>query len=198
MNNALDRKLNQGNIAPSKVVSKREKSFNHTKKLVYMGLLVALTAALSQIAIPMPVGVPFTLQTFAVAFVAYFLGWKYGLATISIYIILGAVGAPVFSHFGGGVGRLISITGGYIWGFLPMAFFTGLFVEKKNAIISIIMGIIGLFCCHFLGVVQFHFVTGTEFTKCILLCSLPYLPKDILTTVLAFILAGTVKKRLKF
>ena len=124
MENTLNKNFNKAVNSQS---SKREKLSNQTKKLVYMGLLVALTAALSQIAIPMPVGIPFTLQTFAIAFVAYFLGWKYGVGTICIYIALGAVGAPVFSNFQGGISKIIGLTGGFIWGFIPMVFLTGLF-----------------------------------------------------------------------
>lgn len=68
-----------------------------TADLVMIALFAAITAVLSQIAIPMPTQVPVTLQTFAVALCGYCLGAKKGTAAILIYILLGAVGIPVFT-----------------------------------------------------------------------------------------------------
>ena len=65
--------------------------------IVLTGMFAAVLAALSQIQIPMPSGVPVTLQTFAVALTGYVLGWQYGLASTAIYILLGAIGLPVFA-----------------------------------------------------------------------------------------------------
>ena len=96
-----------------------ERRTERTKKLVYTAVFAAITACLAQITIPMPSGVPITLQTFAVAFAGFFLGAKCGLAAVGIYILLGAAGAPVFSGFTGGAPHLIGLTGGFVWGFLP-------------------------------------------------------------------------------
>ena len=60
--------------------------------IVLTGMFAAVLAALSQVQIPMPSGVPVTLQTFAVALTGYVLGWKYGLASTAIYTLLGAIG----------------------------------------------------------------------------------------------------------
>lgn len=107
---------------------KRKSAFDvreRTRKLVYVALFAALTAVLSQISIPLPSGVPLTLQTFAVAFAGFFLGWKYGLAAIGVYVALGACGAPVFAGFTGGAYKLIGVTGGFIWGFSPLSRLSG-------------------------------------------------------------------------
>ena len=107
---------------------KRKSAFDvreRTRKLVYVALFAALTAVLSQISIPLPSGVPLTLQTFAVAFAGFFLGWKYGLAAIGVYVALGACGAPVFAGFTGGAYKLIGVTGGFIWGFFPLVALVG-------------------------------------------------------------------------
>ena len=86
--------------------------------ITFAALFTAITAALSQAAIPTPFGVPLTLQTFAVALCGYVLGIKWGLASIITYILLGVFGVPVFSGFKGGAQVLFGATGGFIFGFL--------------------------------------------------------------------------------
>lgn len=92
-----------------------------TKDIVGVGMFAAVLAVLSQISIPMPSGVPITLQTFAVALAGVVLAWKLGTASVLVYILLGAVGVPVFAGFTGGAQALVNYTGGFIWGFLGMA-----------------------------------------------------------------------------
>ncbi len=88
--------------------------------MVQIALFAAIIAVCSWIQIPMTV--PFTMQTFAVFCALTTLGGKGGTISILIYIVLGAVGVPVFAGFTGGIGILFGTTGGYIIGFL----FTGL------------------------------------------------------------------------
>ena len=97
-----------------------------TIDLVYMALGAVLIAISSWISIPTTV--PFTMQTFAVFFVLSALGGRRGTITILVYVLLGAVGIPVFSQFTSGIGILLGNTGGYIIGFL----FTGL-CQKKDS-----------------------------------------------------------------
>ena len=101
----------------------KENAKKRTLRLITAALFTAITAVLSQTAIPTPFDVPLTLQTFAVALCGYVLGVKWGLASIAAYILLGTVGVPVFSGFRGGVQVLFGATGGFIFGFL---FLTGL------------------------------------------------------------------------
>ena len=101
-----------------------------TTDLVYTALCAALIAVCSWISVP--AAVPFTLQTFAVFAALNLLGGKRGTTAVLVYILLGAVGLPVFSGFKGGPGVLLGTTGGYIIGFL----FTGLlfiFAERLFA-----------------------------------------------------------------
>ncbi len=167
-----------------------------TKQTVYIALFAALTACMSQIAIPMPSGVPFTLQTFAIAFAGFFLGWKYGLAAIGIYVLLGAVGAPVFANFTGGIQKLVGVTGGFIWGFLFLAAFSGASWGGRNPVTRIASGLLGLVICHIAGIVQYALVTGNGWGASALAVSVPYIAKDILSVILAYKAAEVVSKRL--
>jgi len=84
--------------------------------LVYMAIGAVIITVCSWISIPS--AVPFTLQTFAVFLIVALLGGKRGTISILVYILLGAVGVPVFSGMTGGFMKLVGMTGGYIIGFI--------------------------------------------------------------------------------
>ncbi len=87
----------------------------------YVGLGAALMAACAWVAIPMPIGVPVTLQTLGLCATVGLLGGRRGTVAVAIYLLMGGLGLPVFAGFGGGIGVLVGTTGGYLWGMLPAA-----------------------------------------------------------------------------
>ena len=131
--------------------SNREKITN----IVMVGVFAAVLAVLSQISFPLPSGIPVTLQTFAVALCGYALGCKRGTLAVLVYIVLGAVGLPVFANFSGGFGSLVGLAGGYIYGFLPMAALCGLGTKMPHRVLAIVLGVAGLAACHLCGTIQF-------------------------------------------
>lgn len=170
-------------------------------------MFAAVLAVLSQIQIPMPSGMPVTLQTYAVALTGFLLGSRYGTATVGIYILLGAVGLPVFTGFTGGPGKLVGTTGGFIWGFLILAAACGgvragegseaqgiLLIWKKYR--KILLPAAGLAVCHVLGAAQFAAVMQMDFLESALLVSVPYWIKDILSVLFAYITAKSIRRRL--
>lgn len=167
-----------------------------TRSLVLTGMFVAVLAVLSQLSVPLPSGVPVTMQTFAVALTAYVLGpWMSAAATV-IYILLGAVGVPVFANLYSGVGVLVGMTGGFIWGFLFMVILTGLAIQQKNKIYLLILSAAGLFICHLLGILQFMVVMGMDFVSAALAVSIPYLVKDIVSVIAAYFVALAIRRAL--
>ena len=76
-----------------------------TYDMVYIAVFVVVMAICSWISIPATV--PFTLQTFGVFLAVGVLGGKRGTLSILVYILLGAVGVPVFAGFSGGIGSQI-------------------------------------------------------------------------------------------
>ncbi len=164
--------------------------------MVLVAMFAAVGAVTSWISIPMPSGVPITLQTFGMALIGFTLGYKYGTLSVAIYVALGAVGVPVFSGFMGGLGKIVGPTGGFIWGFIIMAFLCGLsklkVFEKCNfvlrIVITIALGLLGLAVCHLLGIAQYTFVNtkGLSFGAAALLVSVPYLLKDIISVIVAY------------
>ena len=87
------------------------------KNLTLIALFAVIIAICSWVTIPFYV-VPFTLQTLGVFLTLRFLGSKRGTVAIAVYLVLGALGVPVFAGFTGGIGRLLGPTGGYLVGFL--------------------------------------------------------------------------------
>lgn len=170
------------------------------------GLLTAVIAVLSLLTIPTPWGVPFTLQTFAVALAGYTLGARFGCLATALYILLGVCGLPVFSGMKSGPGVLAGPTGGYLWGFLFLALFCGLGMHigtgikgKKRMLFPILLGILGLALCHIPGIIQYRLVSGLpSFANAALLASVPYLPKDILSVAGALLAASAVRRVLPF
>lgn len=102
---------------------------NIFKDICMIVLSVVFLAGLANIEIPLwPV--PITMQTFGVFLVAFFFGSRKGFLTILAYILAGIVGFGVFAGHKSGIIALLGPTGGYLIGFLAMAFFVGLMIEK--------------------------------------------------------------------
>ena len=179
-----------------KTVQEKKSGRIATKEIVCIGMFAAILAVFSQIAIPLPSGVPVTLQTFAVALTGIVLAWKWGTVSTLVYILLGAVGVPVFSGFRGGMQVLVSHTGGFIWGFIVMALLCGIGIQMKNKILGMLLGIAGLAVCHLFGVIQFMVVMGRGFAESFLLASAPYLIKDAISVILAYAVGSQVRARL--
>lgn len=170
---------------------------NKTKQLVLTGMMTAVVCVLSILEIPMPTGVPITLQTFALALCGYLLGWKKGFLAALLYLLLGAAGVPVFSGMSGGIQVMLGLTGGFIWGFPVLAALSGLGSGKKNAVSAVAFGVLGLAAVHLLGSFQFSFLSGNTYMTSLMLVSVPYLVKDLLSVAGAYLVSLALKKALK-
>ena len=96
---------------------KKTAAGSRTRSIAFVALTVAITAVSAWVTVPLG-PVPFTLQIFAVAFMVLVLQPKEAVAAITAYLVLGAVGVPVFSGMRGGIGVLAGATGGFLWGYL--------------------------------------------------------------------------------
>lgn len=179
-----------------------EKKGFTTQDITYIGLFTVLIAICSWISIPTTV--PFTLQTLGVFLTIGLLGGKRGTISIIIYIVLGAVGLPLFAGFSGGVGIIMGNTGGYILGFL----FTGLImwaIEKLfgNSYLTLTVSmVIGLIVCYAVGTLWFITVytqnTGSIGVISVLgLCVFPFIIPDLIKIIVALYLTKRLKKVIK-
>ena len=166
--------------------------------LVYIAIGAALIAICSWISIP--TAVPFTLQTFAVFFVLLVLGGERGTLATLIYVLLGAIGVPVFAGFTGGVGILFGSTGGYILGFIFTGLIYMLFMKffKKSLVTKVIALVIGLAVCYAFGTAWFMHVyienSGPVGLVTVLgWCVFPFIIPDLLKMVLAVMIARRIE-----
>lgn len=162
--------------------------------MAQVAVFAALLAILSQFAIPLPSGVPMTLQTFAVALTGYTLGARKGGFAFLTYLLLGAVGVPVFANFKAGAMVLFGVTGGYLWGFLIMTVVCGA-VARRPIVLALVGGLFGLALAHVLGLAQFTAITATPWEKAFMVASMPFLLKDVISVALAWMLARIIRRR---
>ena len=167
----------------------------NVRRMVHCALFAALIAVFSQIQIPMT-PVPISLATFSVMMCGLLLGWKWGGITVAVYILLGAVGAPVFAGFKSGAAALMGPTGGYIIGYLPYAMLSGLAIgawqEKFGGRCALL--ILGTIVCYALGTGWFIIQSGRSLADSLSLCVLPFLPGDAVKIALAAYLAPRLRK----
>lgn len=175
------------------------KENNKTRDIVYIGAFVAIMAICSWIAIPLTV--PFTLQTLGVFAAVGILGGKRGTLAVLCYLILGAIGVPVFAGFSSGIGVILGTTGGYIIGFLCSALLMW-GMEKvlgSSKIVLAISMIAGLLVCYAVGTVWFMAVyaknsgaigLGTVLGWCVI----PFIIPDLIKIAVALILTNRLKR----
>ncbi len=163
------------------------------KKISMSGMGAAFIAICSFITVP--TAVPFTLQTLAVFLTVGLLGGGLGTTSVVIYILLGAVGLPVFSGFRGGVGVLFGATGGYIVGFIACALVMWLITSRfGNGTKSLAFAMaLGLVACYTLGTVWFMTIYLRSNDTITLLsvltkCVFPFILPDTIKIILALIL----------
>ena len=172
-----------------------------TYDMAYIAIFTVLIAISSWITIP--AAVPFTMQTFAVFFAVSILGGKRGTLAIIVYILLGAIGVPVFSGFGGGIGVLMNTTGGYIIGFLLSALIMWAAestLGKKLWVqaLSMILGLLACYAACTLWFMVLYMKTTGDIGLLTVLgwCVIPFIIPDLLKIALALGLRNALKKPL--
>ncbi|MGB9867201.1 MAG: biotin transporter BioY [Bacillota bacterium] len=165
--------------------------------LLISGLLAAVTAALSLLRIPLPgTPVPITGQSLGPMLSGIILGRKYGALSQIVYLLLGAVGLPVFAGGRGGPGVLFGPSGGYLWGFVLGAWVTGYLFEKLQP-----TSFMGAFCCtviggilvvYCLGIIQLCIVAKLSLKAALLAGALPFIPGDLFKAAVAAVSASRI------
>ena len=173
------------------------------KDIAYIALCTAIIVVCSWITVPIP-SMQFTLQVFAVAFAAYFLGLKRSLIAVAAFLALGLIGVPVFSNFNSGIGAFTGPTGGFLVGFLAFAAIISLFdlIGKGRLSFMIVGGFVGHLITYIIAGVWFVFVTagGKGFFEAYLgyiVLMLPYYLIDLVKIAAAIALAKFLKKVMK-
>ena len=175
-------------------VMKTETGGRQLRMTVYASLLAALTAAGAYMAIPIG-PVPIVLQNLFIFLSGLLLGWRWGLATVGVYLLAGAAGLPVFAGGLGGIGRIVGPTGGYLIGYLPAVFLIGWISAKGKgkAIFDVLAMIIGTAVIYAMGVSWLKVLTGMTWGKALAVGMLPFLIGDALKIAAAVPIAKALR-----
>lgn len=164
-----------------------------TRVLSQVAISVGIIALSAWLSIPCPV--PFTMQSVAVMSVAGILGAKKGMLATAIYLFLGCVGVPVFAGFQSGIYVLLGTTGGYLIGFLFLAFITGLGAErrKRNTVLILYM-VFGMLVVYVFGTTWYALLYGGSVKAIFMACVIPFLLPDVIKLGLSYVLICRIRK----
>lgn len=176
-----------------------------TKDMVYIALSTTIMVVCAFITIPFYV--PFTLQTFALFTIIGLFGTKRAFLSVSLYLLLGAVGLPVFSGFQGGPGALFGVTGGYLFGFLLSSLISGCLLSllsQKGKVTFLWYSFsmfLGLLACYAFGTLWYIciYTNSTEsisIPSVLSLCVLPFIIPDLLKISLSAYIVKLLKKHI--
>ncbi len=164
--------------------------------MAFTCLMTALTAVGAQIAVPMG-PVPVVLTNLFVLLSGLLLGPARAAAAMGLYVLLGAVGLPVFAQFKGGLAHLTGPTGGYLAGFIAAAWITGALSRAgSHKLFDVAAVIVGSLTIYALGVPWLKWVTGMPWSKAVTVGMLPFLVGDGIKAAAAVALAWSVRPAL--
>lgn len=167
--------------------------------MIITALFAAIIGILAQVSIPLPfTQVPITGQTLAIGLAATILGSRIGTLATWLYLLIGAVGIPVFAQFSGGLGTIVGPTGGFLVGFIPTVYFIGLYLEKTNYTImnAFIANIIGMFITLIFGTAWLKIVAELTWTAAFISGFAPFIFVGLIKAFLASWLGIVIRKRL--
>ena len=165
--------------------------------VVKVAFVVALMCVLAWVTIPFG-PVPFTLQTLGIMIALKILSPKDSFFAVSVYLLLGTVGLPVFSSFGSGFGVLFGPTGGFLFGFL-FGTLGYVFLQRlleKSKLKNIVSLLAFLIICYVFGCGYYALAYKTGIITALTICAIPYIVPEILKLLLAFIVGKRIGRYL--
>lgn len=175
-----------------------------TKNLVLCAVCAAITCVLAPLSIPVSGMVPITLATFAVMLSGLLLGGRLGAVSQVIYLIIGAVGVPVCAGYTPALPRLLGPTGGYLIGYIPLAFICGAIYSawgrnssgvKKYAVMLGAMAA-GTVVLYAFGTAWFCIQGGVALIPALTMCVVPFLIGDAVKMIVVAALVPQLEKAL--
>ena len=170
-----------------------------TTTMTRIALMAAVLCILAPISIPVPISsVALTLATFFLYLMAYILKPRQALTVVGIYLLLGAIGLPVFSGYMAGISHFAAPGGGYLIGYLFLAGISSWFVQKYSAVSMQVIGMfLGTLVMYTLGTLWMANTTGISFLSALPAGMLVFLPLDILKIILASYIGRKIRLYIK-
>ncbi|MGL1890276.1 MAG: biotin transporter BioY [Spirochaetaceae bacterium] len=149
--------------------------------------------------IAVPIGpVPIVLTNFFIILIGLLFGWKKALLAVLTYLILGAIGLPVFSNGKAGIAHIIGLTGGFLVGFIPLAFLSGIASSKKN-IFKVLLVVAGSILVYLMGLpwALYVFREKWDLATALKYTTYPFLIPDLIKIIAALLISNLLKPVLK-
>lgn len=167
------------------------------KNLALCAVSCSLLCVLSPIIIPIG-AVGITLSTLVLGMICLLFKTRQVFVILLIYILLGGIGLPVFSGFGGGIGHILGPTGGFIIGYFPFSAIIVLIIKlmpqrKASEFLALFFGYIILYVC---GVAYYCIIVGCELFVALYTVLLPFVLTDLLKIFLTILFSDRVRRYL--
>ena len=157
----------------------------------------ALIAVLAQISLPIG-PVPFTLQNFAIGLIATVFRPREAVLSVGLYLLLGAIGLPVFAGGGAGFQALVGPTAGYLWFYLVYSGLTSSLTNSKSGIVKIFLAnLLGDALVFVGGILSLHFLAGMAFEKALIVGVIPFIIPDLGKLLAISFISRPLLQRLK-
>lgn len=170
------------------------------RQITYVGIFAAITAVCSQIAFPLPfTSVPVTLSLLAVFLCGAVLSPWEAFASQLVYLLIGAIGVPVYAQLTSGPAILFGMTGGYLFAYAMMSPLIAFSAKKFKSHLfpALICGmVLSLIVCYTVGTVWFVLVTQSTFIAALSACVVPFIIPDLAKIALAAVLGVAIRKAL--
>lgn len=168
------------------------------RQVARCGVCIALLAVSAWITVPLG-PVPFTMQTFVLALLPQVMRTRDALFTVVVYLLLGAVGVPVFSGFQGGLGVLMGPTGGYLLGFavgMPVAGAVAHADVLPRRARGVAAGLVLLAVSYVLGTLQLMHVYALDAPAALAVAVAPFVVPDMVKVVASVSVAERICRSL--
>ena len=157
----------------------------------------ALIAVLAQISLPIG-PVPFTLQNFAIGLIATVFRPREAVLSVGLYLLLGAIGLPVFAGGGAGFQALVGPTAGYLWFYLVYSGLTSSLTNSKSGVVKIFLAnLLGDALVFVGGILSLHFLGKMGWSAAVAVGLTPFIIPDLLKGLIVALVTKPVLKALK-
>ena len=158
---------------------------SNVSNLVRDALMLGVLICLSQISVALPTAVPITLQTLAIYLIACLMTPNHAFYTVLCYLIMGAIGLPVFR----------GPTGGFLFSFPIMALVMSTIITHNRSVQGHILAmIIGTAITYGLGSIYFMYTMKASLLSTLMTCVLPFLLGDALKIAVSCMIAFKLEK----
>ena len=164
------------------------------RNIIYTALSAGLLCVLSPFALPLGV-IPITLCTFIIFLVSYINKPKTAIISVLLYIILGAAGLPVFSGFSSGIWHILSPSGGFIFGYIPMSMLLCFGFRGKDGFVKrMAVTSFATLLLYFCGITWYMLWINADIRASVMFSFVSFIPGDLIKIMIFSLISPKIKQ----